>query len=109
MMAKRKAEGNAETRPRYSMLIEWSDRDNAYVVSFPEWEAAGWQGHTDGKTYQEAARKGAALLESYIMWGQQNGKLPEPALFDTRFYTDEDEATDESSEEANAGAVTPSR
>lgn len=26
---------------RYSMLIEWSNLDNTYVVSFPEWERAG--------------------------------------------------------------------
>lgn len=77
--------------PRYSMLIEWSDRDNCYVVSFPEWEAFGWHGHTDGKTYQEAARKGAAMLDAYLAWGQEEGKLPAAALFDTHFYADDEE------------------
>lgn len=102
MTAKSAGKNQAESRPRYSMLIEWSDRDNCYVVSFPEWEAAGWQGHTDGKTYQEAAKKGAELLESYVMWGQQEGRLPQPTLFDTHFYTDEDE---DETDEANATAA----
>jgi predicted RNase H-like HicB family nuclease len=106
MTTTRAAKGDAESRPRYSMLIEWSDRDNTYVVSFPEWEAAGWRGHTDGKTYQEAAKKGAALLESYIMWGQQDGKLPKPALFDTHFYTDDDE---DEAEGADTTATAQSR
>jgi predicted RNase H-like HicB family nuclease len=84
--------GNAESRPRYSMLIEWSNRDNQYVVSFPEWEAAGWSGHTGAKTYEAAAKRGRNMIENYIMWCQEDGKpLPEPALFDTRFYTDDDE------------------
>ncbi len=69
------------------MLIAWSNMDQQYVVTFPEWEAAGWHGHTGGKTYAEAAKKGALLLESYVMWRQQDGEpLPEVALFDTGFY-----------------------
>lgn len=80
-------EGKLGEAARYSMLIEWSDVDQEYVVTFPEWEAAGWSGHTGGKTYQEAAKKGAALLESYIMWRQQDGKpLPKPATFDAHAY-----------------------
>src|SRR5260370_30195887 len=33
-------------RPRYSMAIQWSDEDEAYIVSLPEWEAHGLIGHT---------------------------------------------------------------
>jgi hypothetical protein len=33
----------------YTMLIEWSDEDDAYIVSFPEWEEQqGLIGHTHG-------------------------------------------------------------
>lgn len=31
----------------YSMLIEWSEEDKAFVVSFPEFPSA----HTHGTTY----------------------------------------------------------
>ena len=93
--------------PRYSMLIEWSDRDNCYVVSFPEWEAFGWRGHTDGKTYQEAAKKGAAMLDAYIAWGEEEGKCPDPALFDTHFYADDDEE-DTPRDQASASASSAS-
>src|SRR5579884_1784902 len=97
------------SRPRYSMLIEWSDRDNCYVVSFPEWEAFGWHGHTDGKTYQEAAKKGAEMLDAYITWGQEDGNLPNPALFDTHFYADNDDNNEDmSADQASAAASSSS-
>ena len=33
----------------YSMLIQWSKEDGAYVVSFPEFPSS----HTHGATYEE--------------------------------------------------------
>ena len=36
--------------PRYSMTIQWSDEDGMYIVSVPEWEAAGHIAHTHGAT-----------------------------------------------------------
>ena len=41
--------------PHYSMVIEWSDEDQLYIVSFPEWAAAGYISHTHGATYEKAA------------------------------------------------------
>lgn len=41
-----------------SMIIEWSDEDQAYFVSFPEWAGYIVQPVTHGATYEEAARKG---------------------------------------------------
>ena len=52
------AETNAPTDVRYSMVIEWSDEDTLYIVSFPEWEAEGYISHTHGATYEEAAEAG---------------------------------------------------
>ena len=48
----------------YTIVIQWSDADQAYVVSFPEWEAAGWHGHTHSSTYEEAAANGRDMLEA---------------------------------------------
>jgi predicted RNase H-like HicB family nuclease len=68
--------------PRYSMVIQWSDEDGVYVVSFPEWEAAGHIAHTHGATYEEAVRNGqealALLIESTEHLGAQ---LPTPQTF----------------------------
>jgi predicted RNase H-like HicB family nuclease len=65
--------------PKYSMLIQWSDEDQLFIVSLPEF---GPYCHTHGSTYEEAARMGQECLESlidaYQAWGHQ---LPDPAKF----------------------------
>jgi antitoxin HicB len=41
------------TRCTYAMMFQWSNEDQAYVVSFPEWEATGlYFVHTHGDTYE---------------------------------------------------------
>lgn len=61
----------------YSMLIEWSVEDNAYVVSFQEFPGA----HTHGSTYGDAVRNGQEVLDLLMETYQQEGRpLPEPAL-----------------------------
>jgi antitoxin HicB len=71
----------------YSMLIEWSDLDQAYIVSLPEWERAGALAHTHGATYAEAATKGQELLEFLLDAALQNGDpIPTPASFDAHAY-----------------------
>lgn len=61
---------------RYSMVIQWSDEDNCYLVHLPEFP---WQQfHTHGKTYEEAAKHGQEVIESLIEWYHEQGKsLPE--------------------------------
>ncbi|WP_341527402.1 type II toxin-antitoxin system HicB family antitoxin [Nostoc sp. UHCC 0302] len=65
---------------RYSMVIQWSDEDNCYLVHLPEFS---WQQfHTHGKTYEEAAKHGQEVIESLIEWYEDQGKsLPEPITF----------------------------
>ncbi len=62
----------------YSMLVEWSEEDEAYVVSFPEFPSA----HTHGATYVEAIKNGqevlTLLVESYAREGRP---LPQPARY----------------------------
>jgi antitoxin HicB len=65
--------------PHYSMVIEWSDEDNTYIVSLPEW---GDLVHTHGETYAEAVARGEELLEGLIASRQQHGEsLPTPHIF----------------------------
>ena len=66
---------------RYSLVIEWSNEDQTYVVSFPEW---GEQTHTHGDTYEEAVKHGQEVLADLIeLWSRLGRPLPEPRVFAT--------------------------
>lgn len=66
--------------PHYSMVIEWSDADDAFVVSVPEFPGQ----RTHGATYEEAVRQGRDLIDSLIMWTLQDGNpLPQAHVFAT--------------------------
>lgn len=70
----------SEHTPHYSMIIEWSVEDDAFVVSVPEFPGQ----HTHGATYEEAVKQGLDLIDSLIMWTLQDGKpLPQPHVFAT--------------------------
>jgi len=66
------------TKPRYTVVIQWSDEDHCYVVSLPEWGGP----KTHGETYEEAARNAREVLE--LLMEDENGQsvnLPPPHLF----------------------------
>ena len=62
---------------RYSMVIQWSDPDNAYIVTVPELPGC----KTHGNSYEEAVRQGRDAIESWIeanrYWGRP---IPEPRV-----------------------------
>lgn len=61
----------------YSMVIQWSDEDNCYLVHLPDFPFQ--QFHTHGDSYEEAARHGQEVLETLIEMYREEGKpLPEP-------------------------------
>lgn len=63
----------------YTLVISWSDEDQTYVVSFPEW---GDVTHTHGATYEEAAKNGQEVLADLVeLWREQGRMLPEPKMF----------------------------
>jgi predicted RNase H-like HicB family nuclease len=63
-------------KTRYSILIQWSDEDQKYIVSLPEF---GPYAHTHGDTYEEAFQNAQEVLELLIEDYQERGKpLPEP-------------------------------
>lgn len=73
------AEQSASVSPHYSLVIEWSDEDQLYIVSFPEWEATGvYVLHTHGKTYVEAAQSGQEVLSDMLALAQEQS-MPIPA------------------------------
>jgi predicted RNase H-like HicB family nuclease len=70
------------TAPHYSIEIQWSDEDQAYVVILPEWADRYMMPVASGKTYEEAARRGRNALENYIAFAQEDGQpLPKPHTF----------------------------
>jgi len=47
----------------YSMLIQWSEEDQKYIVTVPELPGCT----THGNTYAEAAQQGEEAIESWVM------------------------------------------
>lgn len=71
-----------QNEQHYSLLIEWSEQDQAYVVSFPEWERAGYIVHAHGDTYAQAIEAGQELLDFMVQSAEESGEiLPEPKVY----------------------------
>ena len=69
---------------RYSILIQWSDRDGAFLVRLPDWEREGrvLGPVTHGDTYEEAVGNGREALELLIEDLRASGDpLPAPRAF----------------------------
>jgi antitoxin HicB len=68
-----------EQHLHYSMLIEWSEEDQAYLVTLPEWADQVIQPVTHGSTYSEAVQHGQEVLEMLVNSAQRDGEaLPSP-------------------------------
>ena len=63
------------SEPRYTVIIQWSEEDNAYVVSLPEW---GCGCKTHGATYEEAARNAREVLEMLVETQDPKAEGPPP-------------------------------
>jgi antitoxin HicB len=64
---------------RYRMIIEWSEEDQVFVVTLPEFP----RNRTHGTTYEEAARHGQEILDLLIeTWEKEGRPLPRPRLFE---------------------------
>lgn len=61
--------------PRYSLIIEWSDEDSAFVASVPE--LPGCQTH--GASYQEAVLHAEDAIRAWLEAAQALGRpVPDP-------------------------------
>jgi predicted RNase H-like HicB family nuclease len=66
----------------YSMLIEWSDEDQAFLVTLPEWAGRVNTPTTHGDTYEQAVRNGNEVLELLIEATLADGDpLPHPKVY----------------------------
>jgi len=64
----------SEQYEHYSMYIQWSKVDNAYIVTVPE--LPGCQTH--GETYEEAVQQGQDAIASWIMVAEELGRSVPP-------------------------------
>lgn len=65
---------------KYTIVIQWSDEDECYIASLPEF---GRFAHTHGDTYEEALTNAQEVLESLIEQYQSMSKpLPAPRKFE---------------------------
>jgi antitoxin HicB len=73
--------GRAADVRHYSMVIVWSDEDQAFLVHLPEWERGEnvFGPVTHAETYEEAAKNGQEALASLIAsWQDLGWELPAP-------------------------------
>ena len=64
---------------KYRIVIQWSDEDNCYLVSLPDFPGQQWRTH--GDTYAEAVKNGEEVLESLIEVYRELGEpLPQPQV-----------------------------
>ena len=63
----------------YAMIIEWSEEDQAFLVTLPDWAKQVMMPATHGKTYDEPVKHGQEVLEMLISAAKEDGKeLPTP-------------------------------
>jgi antitoxin HicB len=68
-----------ENHLHYSMLIEWSEADQAYLVTLPEWVGQVLMPATHGSSYEPAVQHGQEVLEMLVNSAIRDGEqLPQP-------------------------------
>ncbi len=61
----------------YSITIQWSDRDQAYLVNVPELPGC----HTHGDSYEEALKNAIEVIELWIETAKEQGwPIPQPQI-----------------------------
>jgi predicted RNase H-like HicB family nuclease len=66
-----------ERATHYSMVIQWDEDDQVFIVCVPELPGC----RTHGATYEEAVRQGQDAIESWIMVARELGRpIPAPSV-----------------------------
>jgi antitoxin HicB len=66
---------------RYSLLIQWSDEDQLYSVTLPEFAEIAMQPSTYGHTYEDAVKNAQEAIEGYLAYCEEDGlAIPTPNL-----------------------------
>ena len=56
----------------YSIVIQWSDKDNCFVATLPEWENR----HAQGQSYEQALEKCSRSFASFSRVIKIPGRIP---------------------------------
>jgi antitoxin HicB len=65
----------------YSVLIQWSDEDQLYLVTLPEFAEIAMQPSTYGHTYEDAVRNAQEAIEGYLAYCEEEGvSVPVPNM-----------------------------
>ncbi|WP_038015868.1 type II toxin-antitoxin system HicB family antitoxin [Synechococcus sp. PCC 7335] len=69
---------------RYSMTIQWSEEDQLFLVTVPEFVGRVLMPCTYGKTREEALQNGEEVIDMYIeAWQAEGDSIPEPSVLQT--------------------------
>lgn len=61
---------------RYRLSIQWSEEDQLYLVTIPEFAELVMQPCTAGKSYEEAVQKAQEAIASYLEYCETEGITP---------------------------------
>jgi antitoxin HicB len=65
----------------YSVLIQWSDEDQLYLVTLPEFAEIAMQPSTYGQTYENALKNAQEAIAGYLAYCKEDGlAIPTPNL-----------------------------
>lgn len=65
---------------RYSMIVQWSNEDQLFLVTIPEFGDRVVMPCTHGKTRSEAIGNGEEVIEMYLeAWQAEGESIPEPS------------------------------
>jgi predicted RNase H-like HicB family nuclease len=81
----------------YSLIIDWSPEDAAFIVTVPELPGC----RTHGETYEEAVAQAKDAIEGWLDVADQDGMAPPPP----RLYDDARDRWPELSRELTATAT----
>ena len=69
---------------RYSMTIQWSEEDQLFLVTIPEFAGRVLMPCTYGKTREEALQNGEEVIDMYLeAWQAEGDSIPEPSVLQT--------------------------
>ena len=64
---------------RYSIIVQWSDEDQLFLVTIPEFADRVVMPCTHCKTREEAIHSGEEVIEMYLeAWEAEGESIPEP-------------------------------
>jgi predicted RNase H-like HicB family nuclease len=64
---------------RCSMIVQWSEEDQLFLVTIPEFADRVLMPCTHGKTREQAIRNGEDVIDLYLeAWQTEGALIPEP-------------------------------